>query len=175
MREAEAIQPNAITQKGGHVMMMNDRFKVHGPIVLGLVLTVVTLSGSSHLPIDDRVPEAHLEKAIGLKAPFGDTWKASPKIVAEGKALYEGKGTCHLCHGLSGKGDGPAKHMHATNPPRDFTDCPVQMDRDDGELFWVIKYGSAGTGMPALIPNLLTEEEGWKVVAYLRTFCKVGG
>jgi len=156
-------------------MTMNDRLQAYGPLVLGFVLTVVTLSCGSRPPIDDRVPTAHIEKAISLKAPFGDARKASPEIVAAGKVLYEGKGTCHLCHGVSGKGDGSANPMHATNPPRDFTNCAVQMDRDDGELFWIIKYGSPGTGMQALIPNILSEEEGWKVVAYLRTFCKAGG
>jgi len=148
------------------------RVQRYSPLVVGFVLTVLTLSCGSRPPIDDRVPPAHIEKAISLKAPFGDARNASPEIVDAGKALYEGKGTCHLCHGVNGKGDGPATHMHVKNHPRDFTDCAFQMDRDDGELFWIIKYGSAGTSMPATIPNLLSEEEGWKVVAYLRTFCK---
>lgn len=155
-------------------MTMTERFHAYGSITLGLVLSLATLSCGSRPPIDDRVPTAHLEKAIALKAPFGDARQASSEIVAAGKALYEGKGTCHLCHGISGKGDGAAMHMHPKNPPRDFTDCAVQRDRDDGELFWIIKYGSPGTAMQALIPNILSEEEGWKVVAYLRTFCKWG-
>lgn len=154
-------------------MAMKERFQGHGPIVLGLVFTAVMLTGASRPPIDDRVPDGYMEKALTLKSPFSDTRQAAQEVVAAGKVLYEGKGTCFLCHGVSGKGDGPANHMHAKNPPRDFTDCAFQMDRDDGELFWIIKYGSAGTGMVALIPNLLSEEEGWKVVAYLRTFCKV--
>jgi mono/diheme cytochrome c family protein len=153
-------------------MTMTDRVKACGSIALGLLFTVGTLSCGSRPPIDDRVPPAHIEKAISLKAPFGDARNASPEIVDAGKALYEGKGTCYLCHGVSGKGDGPTNHMHVKNHPRDFTDCAFQMDRDDGELFWIIKYGSAGTSMPATIPNLLSEEEGWKVVAYVRTFCK---
>jgi mono/diheme cytochrome c family protein len=112
-----------------------------------------------------------MKEALSYKAPFGDTRTAPPEIVAAGKALYEGKGSCHLCHGISGKGDGPAGHMHSTHPPRDFTNCAFQKEREDGELFWVIKYGSPGTGMQPLIPALLSEEEGWKIVAYVRTFC----
>jgi mono/diheme cytochrome c family protein len=153
-------------------MTMHKRLRDSGPIVLGFMFLVATLTGNSRQPIDDRVPEAHLEEAIALRAPFGDARMASSDIVRAGKDLYEGKGACVLCHGLSGKGDGPATHMHAPNPPRDFTNCPVQMDRDDGEFFWIIKYGSPGTGMPALIPHHLSEEEGWKVVAYIRAFCK---
>ncbi len=154
--------------------MMKDRSESYGIVAIGLMLMATMLSCGFRPPIDDRVPPPHLEKAVALQAPFGDARQAAPEIVTAGKALYEGKGTCYLCHGLSGKGDGPALHIHAQNPPRDFTDCAVQRDRDDGEFFWIIKYGSSGTGMPALIPNILSEEEGWKVVAYLRTFCKWG-
>ncbi|MBX3306297.1 MAG: cytochrome c [Nitrospira sp.] len=153
-------------------MTVYARIQRNSALVVVLVLSVLTLSCGSRPPIDNRVPDAHIEKAIALEAPFGNARKASPEIVDAGKALYEGKGTCHLCHGVSGKGDGPTNHMHVKNHPRDFTDCAFQMDRDDGELFWIIKYGSAGTSMPATIPNLLSEDEGWKVVAYLRTFCK---
>jgi mono/diheme cytochrome c family protein len=112
-----------------------------------------------------------MKEALSYKAPFGETRTASPEIVAAGKALYEGKGSCFLCHGIGGKGDGPAAQMNPTNPPRDFTNCVFQKEREDGELFWIIKYGSPGTGMQPLIPALLSEEEGWKVVAYIRTFC----
>ena len=61
--------------------------------------------------------------------------------------------------------------MHVPHSPRDFTDCAFQKEREDGELFWIIKYGSSGTGMKPLIPGMLSEEEGWKIVAYIRTFC----
>lgn len=155
-------------------MTMKDRFGAHGFMVVGLLLAVVLLSGASRPPAEDRVPEAHSEKAKALHAPFGDTRTAAADVVAAGKALYEGKGQCTLCHGTSGKGDGPASHMQANHPPRNFTDCAFQKEREDGELFWIIKYGSPGTGMQALIPHMLSEEEGWKVVAYVRTFCKAG-
>ncbi|MCS6292582.1 MAG: cytochrome c [Nitrospira sp.] len=112
-----------------------------------------------------------MAEALSYKAPFGAARAAPPDIVAKGKTLYEGKGQCALCHGVSGKGDGPAAHMHGIHPPRNFSDCTFQKEREDGELFWVIKNGSPNTGMISLIPSMLTEDEGWKIVAYLRTFC----
>ena len=112
-----------------------------------------------------------MKEALSYKAPFGEARTAPPEIISAGKRLYEAKGGCPLCHGISGKGDGPAAHMNPTNPPHDFTNCAFQKEREDGELFWIIKYGSPGTGMQPLIPALLSEEEGWKVVAYIRTFC----
>jgi mono/diheme cytochrome c family protein len=155
-------------------MKKQDRFLAHGSMIVGLMMAVVLLTGAAPPPTKDRVPTAYSDKAKALHAPFGDARTASAEIVAAGKKLYEGKGTCSLCHGIGGKGDGPASHMQTAHPPRNFTDCAFQQARDDGELFWIIKYGSPGTGMPALIPNMLNEEEGWNVVAYLRSFCKAG-
>ena len=96
---------------------------------------------------------------------------ATPENVAKGKALFEGKGTCFNCHGKEGKGDGPAGAI--LNPsPRNFTNCDFHKKRKDGELFWVIKNGSPGTGMVSLIPAAITEEEAWAVINYERSFCK---
>lgn len=155
-------------------MTMKNRFVAQGSLVVGLLLAVAMLSCTSRPPTEDRVPTAHSGEAKALHAPFGDTRSADTDVVAAGKALYEGKGQCFLCHGMSGRGDGPASHMQAKHPPRNFTDCAFQQHRDDGELFWIIKYGSPGTGMQALIPHMLSEDEGWKLVAYVRTFCKAG-
>jgi mono/diheme cytochrome c family protein len=120
------------------------------------------------------VPAHATEDAMNYKAPFGDTRKAPSEVVEAGKKLFEGQGRCITCHGKSGKGDGPTAHMHKP-APRDFTDCEFQKARKDGELFWAIKYGSPGTGMQAMIPNMVTEEQGWQLLAYVRSFCKVQG
>ena len=61
------------------------------------------------------------------------------------------------------------------NPsPRNFTNCKFHKKRKDGELFWVIKNGSAGTGMVSLVPAAITEEEAWTIINYERSFCKGG-
>ncbi|MBI5672928.1 MAG: cytochrome c [Nitrospirae bacterium] len=54
-----------------------------------------------------------------------------------------------------------------------FTNCKFHKKRNDGELLWVVKNGSPGTGMPALVKGgILTEEEAWTIIAYERSFCK---
>lgn len=111
-----------------------------------------------------RVPADKLEEARGLKSPL----PYSADIVEKGKALYEGKGTCMNCHGATGHGDGPG----ATNlnpPARVFRSHGFWMHRTEGEIFWVIKYGSPGT---AMIPfgGFLTDEEIWTVMQYERSF-----
>jgi hypothetical protein len=65
---------------------------------------VVSFSGAAeqHM-MESRVPRDKLAEAKALVSPFQD----SPEILAKGKALYEGKGTCVNCHGQSGAGDGP--------------------------------------------------------------------
>ncbi|MBK5282262.1 MAG: c-type cytochrome [Nitrospiraceae bacterium] len=142
-----------------------------GFFMLSAMMALVTIAaGAPREPTEHRVPPSAMKEALSYKAPFGEARTAEPEIVAAGKKLYESKGGCVLCHGISGKGDGPAAHMHQ-QPPWDFTNCAVQNEREDGELFWAIKYGSPNTGMKPLIPGALSEEEGWKVVAYVRTFC----
>lgn len=139
------------------------------PAVL-LCATLISFTTDRH-PTIDRVPSHATEEAKNYKAPFGDARKASPEIIASGKAVFEGKGQCIACHGKSGTGDGPAAKM-LKPAPRNFTDCEFQKHRKDGELFWVIKYGSPGTGMQAMIPHTISEEQGWQLVAYVRSFCK---
>ena len=39
-----------------------------------------------------------------------------------------------------------------------------------GELFWILKNGSKGTAMASFIPLVLTEEEAWQVLRYVRSF-----
>ncbi|MEX5216104.1 MAG: c-type cytochrome [Nitrospiraceae bacterium] len=111
-----------------------------------------------------RVPADKLAEARALASPLSD----SAEVVERGKALYEGKGTCFTCHGLSGRGDGPAGAT--LNPsPRNFHHRGFWRHRTEGEIFWVIKNGSPGTGM---IPfgGALTDDEIWGLIQYLRTF-----
>ena len=102
-------------------------------------------------PLRSRVPVSERAWARALVPPFGSTKTASPEIIAEGKALYEGKGACVSCHGTTGLGDGPiGRRLHPG--PRNFTNCRFQKRRRDGELFWIIKNGSPGTGMVPMVP-----------------------
>lgn len=129
-----------------------------------------TLHGEkAHL--EPRVP-AQLRGAVRkLTSPFdGYSQEASAEIILNGKHLYEGKGICVDCHGWAGKGDGPASQMVRPGP-RDFTNCQFHKQRTDGELFWVIKNGSPDTDMASMIPYPINEEEAWKIILYVRTFC----
>ncbi|QPJ61063.1 MAG: cytochrome c [Candidatus Nitronauta litoralis] len=99
--------------------------------------------------------------------------QTSPAAVRDGKELYHKTSkpfTCETCHGV--KGDGLGDPDFESNPPaRNFT-CKATMEPlSDGQLFWVIKRGSPTTSMPGFGGNL-SDDDIWKLVAYLRTFAK---
>ncbi len=132
----------------------------------------LALAGPGKDPLKPRVPTEQMESAKTLGTPlFRQAKQAPPRMVVEGKALYEGKGACSNCHGKGGKGDGPAGNTLDPSP-RNFTNCDLQGKRTDGELFGVVKNGIEGTAMMAFTPSALTEEEAWKTIAYVRSFCK---
>ena len=155
---------------------MNFLLRTTGMLTAAMFLmTGLALAGAEKDPLKPRVPAAERSKAKKMKTPlYKRASKASPEIVAEGKALYKGKGTCINCHGELGDGNGPAGKV--LNPgPRNFTNCKFHKKRKDGEMMWIIGNGSPGTGMVALAPpkgSTITEEEAWKIIAYERTFCQ---
>ena len=119
-----------------------------------MLLTVSVVGAEEKDPLKPRVPADQMSDARANKNPVPST----PENIAKGKALFEGKGTCFNCHGKNGDGQGEAGKI--LNPsPRNFTNCKFHKKRKDGELFWVIKNGSAGTGMVSLVPAAITEQE----------------
>lgn len=111
------------------------------------------------------VPAVELEKAKKIK-PALDLH--SPETIERGNNVFHGKGECYLCHGNNGKGDGIA--AIGLNPsPRNFTNPKFKLARTPGEMFWVLKHGSPGRAMVSAIPGLISEEEGWAVIAYERS------
>jgi hypothetical protein len=115
-----------------------------------------------------RVPADQLPAAKTTKPPFA----ATPEILAEGKAIFLGRGTCFQCHGPEGKGDGGAAKVLPIQP-RNFTNPKFKHVRTAGEMMWVLKNGSLGqsgkvpgTGMLPIVGQFLSEEDGWKVILY---------
>jgi cytochrome c5 len=155
--------------------MVSKGFKKgQGLLVLGFVAIFAgaTLAQADERdPMVPRVPAGKMDEAKAMKAPYGDARTAPAAVVAEGKAIFGDKGTCVLCHGEGGQGDGPVG-MALSPSPRNFTNCKFHDSRSDGELMYVIKNGSQGTGMVSMVPSVITEEEAWKVIAYERSFCK---
>ena len=97
---------------------------------------------------------------------------ASSDVLQAGKGLYlrDAKPmACALCHGKRGEGKGPVSGGMMP-PARDFTCSAMMRGISDGQLSWITKYGSSGTGMMAF-PDL-SDEEVWQLVHYMRSLAK---
>jgi len=76
---------------------------------------------------------------------------------------------CMNCHGVKGDGQGPMGA--ALSPrPRNFTCGETMKEISDGQLYWIIKNGSKGTGMMAF-PGL-SDDHIWQLIHYIRTLAK---
>ena len=95
--------------------------------------------------------------AKNLKNPY-----SGKSSINKGKSIY--KTRCTVCHGEKGKGDGPAGK--ALKPPAADHSSALVQDQTDGELYWKI---SAGRGPMVSWKLILSEEDRWNVVNYLRT------
>jgi putative copper resistance protein D len=78
-----------------------------------------------------------------------------------GRATFET--SCAICHGPRGQGDGPAAFTLNPRPVNLQVHVPQHAE---GEIFYWISEGVAGTGMPAW-KDKLTDEQRWQVVRYL--------
>lgn len=108
-----------------------------------------------------RVPQEILERVQEIEDPLEPT----PERIEAGRKIFFGKGECVTCHSKNGKGALVPGHSS-----RNFTDSKWQDLRTDGELMWILKNGSPGTGMPIRVGRVITEDEGWDVLRFIRTF-----
>ena len=81
--------------------------------------------------------------------------------VQEGKKIFEAN--CSMCHGPTGKGDGPVGAA-LTPKPEDLTSREVRA-QTDGALYWKISTGRGA--MPSW--QTLPEKDRWSVVNYIRS------
>jgi len=134
------------------------------PLLVVVVSLAIPAWAIERHMMQPRVPADKLTEARALTSPL----PKSPEILAQGKALYNGKGTCFNCHGKDGDGNGPLA-VQLNPSPRNFQHHGFWRHRTDGEIFWVIKNGSVGTSMVGF-GGQLTDEEIWSIIQYERSF-----
>jgi mono/diheme cytochrome c family protein len=154
---------------------MTDRMRVCGDkkyfncrkwLVMSFVMTLVL---SPVLLYADECPQPRNTK----RAPASYYQKENPlppdpENILAGKILFEQKAKplpCMQCHGLEGTGNGPMA-FGLNPPPRNFTCAQTIKGVPDGQLFWIIRNGSKGTGMPAF--KKLEDEQIWQLILYIR-------
>jgi len=73
---------------------------------------------------------------------------------------------CQICHGLDGQNTGVPFAQKMSPPVADLSSKDVQ-EYTDGQLKWIIQNGIGPSGMPGW-KDILTDEEMWKMVIYIR-------
>ncbi|HMN62608.1 MAG TPA: cytochrome c [Anaerolinea sp.] len=96
-----------------------------------------------------------------------DPYTGDQAAIDAGKTLYTQN--CESCHGPKGLGDGPAG---ASLDPHPGNLENAVKDAGDAYMFWVINEGGAAAGRSASMASykgILTEDEIWKILAYVKT------
>ncbi|HET9224668.1 MAG TPA: LpqB family beta-propeller domain-containing protein [Roseiflexaceae bacterium] len=142
------------------------RYRARGTFftMVGLwnVDTTIQRDGQPALSMLFAFPIAAPGEASGPRNPLA----ADLATRTAGQRLYAAN--CVVCHGPTGKGDGPS--AAGLNPrPADFSQHMVAGKHTDGQVFLWIKNGFPGTAMPAW-SGRLSDEQIWQVVTYVRTF-----
>jgi copper transport protein len=125
-------------------------------------LGVVALALGGLLLIQGRSTATNLAVALTAKSPI----PADMASITRGKDVFEAN--CAVCHGATGRGDGPAAGtLNPSNPPpADFQSAHAR-SHYDGEFFNWIQSGKFNTAMPAF-GDKLSDTDIWNVINYIR-------
>jgi len=111
-----------------------------------------------------KAPEDFLNKTNPLSLSAGSIQAGKELFLKTAQPV-----ACVMCHGEQGDGKGLMGAALAP-PPRNFT-CGVMMRGiPDGQLFWIIKNGSPGTGMMPF--GTLPDDRVWQLIHYIRSLAK---
>ena len=140
---------------------------------IGLVIACVTVECLAQSPPARQCPQPRFTGAAPEPyhsqrnpLPADRDFGAAEKLF---KGEVQGKFGCAPCHGLGGGGDGQLASQFDPRP-RNFRCAATINDVPDGQLFWIIRFGSPGTSMPP--HKNLSDEQIWELVSYVRHLAK---
>ncbi|HEY7031352.1 MAG TPA: copper resistance protein CopC [Thermomicrobiales bacterium] len=125
-------------------------------------LGVVALALGAVLLLQGRTTAGGTAVALTAKSPV----TADQASITRGQEIFAAN--CAVCHGATGRGDGPAAAglNPPYPPPADFQTAHAR-SHYDGEFFNWIKNGKPNTAMPAF-GDKLNDQDVWNVINYLR-------
>ena len=104
----------------------------------------------------------HIDQPLSSEeASEGNPIEATEESIARGAMLFSAN--CTICHGESGRGDGPAAPTLSLQPANLYDHIPIHRDQF---FFGVISKGLGGVMPP--FENQLSEEDRWNILNYLR-------
>jgi cytochrome c(L) len=125
-------------------MIFDEQWRAWAGLVVSLVLAVCV--GLAPAGVAQEAPKK-LNKYTG-----------NEEAVKEGRALYMKYG-CSACHGVGGGG--------GMGVP--LNDDVWKYGSSDGDVFKLIKGEVAASTMPKVFAQQMTDDEIWKVIAYIRS------
>lgn len=140
--------------------MKKDKKKLPKPLMALLISLSLLLMAASY-PSAQQSEWKSPTEADKVINPFAGNADAT----AKGKKLY--MTYCSVCHGNTGKGDGPAGGG-LTPKAADHSSEKVQK-QTDGAIFWKITNGRAPM---ASYKEILKDEQRWQLVNYIRELGK---
>jgi mono/diheme cytochrome c family protein len=118
--------------------------------------------------VQDRKTKSAPPSFLNKKNPL----PASASNIRAGEKLFMKDAkpvACMQCHGKNADGNGPLGGGLSPKP-RNFSCGSMMAEIPDGQLFYIIKNGSAGTGMMPF-PGL-KDDQVWKLIHYIRSVAK---
>ena len=113
---------------------------------------------------EEQIQPPKASEAVKAQAQQGpakrNPFTGNAEAIKEGRAIYMQSG-CNGCHGMGGGGMGPA-----------ILDDNWKFGGDDETLFKLIKGQVPNQTMPAVFGAILTEEQVWKILAWVRSIYK---
>lgn len=131
--------------------------------VVGLIFFAAAMTASA---ADHQTPVAPQEY-LDMESPI-DEDDVDDVFIKANYRVYKSK--CSKCHGSEGDGEGSASEEIVIKPTAFNVDAYFD-EKSDGQLFWIINYGSEGTEMEAFGPESdagFSEDKIWGLVAYMR-------
>ncbi len=127
--------------------------KLWGAVVVAWLVIIAFFLPSLSLLTIKAYPTSFFQSPAGFTA----------RSIALGQKAFAQN--CAACHGAEGQGDGPlAKQL--PDPPANLTADHIY-SHSDGDLFWKISHGIAGTPMPAFAGSM-DEATIWNMIDFIR-------
>ena len=137
------------------------------PVITSLLAGICILGGCQSRtpgPAETSVMTWMKRKILVGNKKAANPLPATPENIRAGQIAFSHY--CFACHGLDGQNTGVAFAATVAPPVPSLNSPQVQM-YTDGQLKSVIANGIFPSGMPAS-KDLLSEEEIWSIVVYLR-------